>query len=107
MDAEALKGHLDLILLATVEPGACHGYAIIERLRERSHGTFDLAEGTVYPALHRLERAGLLRSSWSAESGRKRRLYELTPKGRGALREQRSEWRQFVKGIDSVLEGAT
>jgi PadR family transcriptional regulator PadR len=62
MKAEELKGHLDLLLLAAVQARSAHGYAIIEELRRLSGGTFDLPEGTVYPALHRLERAGLLSS---------------------------------------------
>ena len=103
MNAEALKGHLDLLLLAIVEPGASHGYGIIEQLRQRSGETFDLAEGTVYPALHRLERAGLLRSFWQTESGRKRRIYELTTAGRTALSDHRAEWRLFAKGMNDVL----
>ena len=70
MRAETLKGHLDGILLAVLEPGACHGYAIMEALRVRSDGQLDLPTGTVYPALHRLERAGLIQASWSVAGGR-------------------------------------
>ena len=65
MRAEALKGHLDLLLLAVMEDGPTHGYAVIEELRQRTGDAFDLPEGTVYPALHRLERAGLLESRWA------------------------------------------
>ena len=75
---EMLKGHLDLLLLATLRTGPAHGYAIIEDVRRRSLGTFDLPEGTVYPALHRLEQAGLLASCWSSEAGRRRRVYDLS-----------------------------
>ena len=67
MRAEILKGHLDLLLLAAVRARPAHGYAVIDELRRRSGGTFDLPEGTVYPALHRLERGGLLASHWSDE----------------------------------------
>jgi len=70
MDRERLKGNLDLLLLSVLSAGPAHGYSIISALRERSEGTFDLPEGTIYPALHRLEEAGLLASSWAqAESG--------------------------------------
>ena len=69
--AESLRGHLDLLLLAALRPGPAHGYAIIEELRRRSGGTFDLPEGTIYPALHRLERQGLIESEWSDASGRR------------------------------------
>ena len=73
MRAEALKGHLDGLLLAALEAGPRHGYAVIETLRDGSSGHFDLPTGTVYPALHRLEAAGLVRSGWSVVSGRRRR----------------------------------
>jgi len=74
-----LKGHLDLLLLAVLLPQPAHGYAIIEGLRRASGGTFDLPEGTVYPALHKLELDGLLSSEWSDETGRRRRrVYAIT-----------------------------
>ena len=78
MQREVLKGHLDLLLLATLADEPAHGYLVVERLKQRSSGAFELAEGTVYPALYRLERAGLLASSWSSVGGRRRRVYELT-----------------------------
>jgi transcriptional regulator len=106
MKAEALKGHLDLLLLAAVEARPLHGYAIVETLRSRSDGAFDLAEGTIYPALHRLESAGLLSSRWSEQSGRRRRVYQLTSKGQRALAQRQEEWRDFVKAVDAVMEGA-
>ena len=101
--AEVLKGHLDTLLLAAVADQPAHGYLIVERLRERSAGALDLAEGTVYPALYRLEAAGLLSSRWSHESGRKRRVYTLTDRGRAALAQGRSEWRGFARMVESVL----
>ncbi len=64
---------------------------------------FDLPEGTVYPVLHRLEKAGLLTSQWSEVSGRSRRTYELTPAGRAALGEQRSAWARFRSAVDVVI----
>ena len=72
MKPETLKGHLELLLLATVASGATHGYAIIKALRERSDKLLDLPDGTMYPALHRLESAGFLQSGWSAEGGLRR-----------------------------------
>jgi PadR family transcriptional regulator PadR len=101
--AETLKGHLDSLILAVVAAGPAHGYAIIEELKRRSGGTFTLPEGTVYPALHRLERAGLLESVWSASTGRKRRVYKLTRQGRRQLEARKSEWRDFARAIDAVL----
>ena len=102
MRAEALKGHLDGLLLAVVAGGPAHGYAIIEELRRRSGGAFDLPEGTVYPALHRLERAGLLTSAWSEEAARRRRVYRLTARGRRALAREREEWSSFTRAVETV-----
>jgi PadR family transcriptional regulator PadR len=103
MKAEALKGHLDGLILAVVAAGPAHGYAIIEELKARSGGAFTLPEGTVYPALHRLERAGLLASSWSDAAGRKRRIYRLTRRGRRELDLRRDEWRSFSNAVEAVL----
>jgi transcriptional regulator len=103
MRAEALKGHLDGLILATLKGGPAHGYAIAQALRARSDGAFDLPEGTLYPALHRLERAGLVSSVWSTEAGRRRRTYSLTRAGGRALDERRSEWRLLSSAIESVL----
>jgi len=100
--AEALKGHLDTLILAVVDGEPLHGYAIIERLKERSGGTLALPEGTVYPALHRLEEAGYLSSSWSG-TGRRRRVYSLTRRGRRELGTRRDGWRQFSAAIEAVL----
>lgn len=98
-----ISGHLDSIVLAVLEKGPRHGYGVIEELRERSGGVFDYPEGTVYPALHRLERERLLDSSWSTETGRKRRVYRLTRKGRAELRRGRKEWRLLARAIARVL----
>ncbi len=103
MNRERLKGHLDLLLLSVLSAGPAHGYAIITALRARSAGTFDLPEGTVYPALHRLEDAGLLASSWLDADGRKRRVYALTSKGEAALAAERTEWKRFATGVQAVL----
>jgi DNA-binding PadR family transcriptional regulator len=107
MRAESLKGHLDMLLLAAVQGGAAHGYAIAETIRVRSGGTLDLLEGTLYPALHRLERGGLLVSRWSEVNGRHRRVYRLTTKGQRALVTQQSEWVSFARAVHGVLGGTT
>lgn len=104
MKGEALKGHLDTLLLAVLARGDAHGYALIEALKERSDGTFDLPEGTVYPALHRLERQGLVRSSWDKQSARRRRVYAITRQGRAALASGRAEWTGFVRAMSAVIE---
>jgi DNA-binding PadR family transcriptional regulator len=103
MRTEILKGHLETMLLAVLAESPGHGYAVIEWLRSRSGGQFDLPEGTVYPALHRLERGGLIESEWDAGSGRKRRVYRLTQDGRKALAEQVKEFRSFMGGMTAVL----
>ncbi len=103
MSREQLKGHLDLLLLSVLAAGPAHGYAIIAALRDRSGGTFDLPEGTIYPALHRLEHAGLLSSSWADAEGRNRRVYGLTDQGVTALAARRTEWRRFAAGMQAVV----
>ena len=106
MKGQALKGHLDLLVLAVLADGPLHGYAVIEQLRERSADAFDLPEGTVYPVLHRLSGAGLLTSEWGDARGRRRRTYRLTAEGSAALAEQRSQWHQFTEAVAAVLKGA-
>jgi len=94
---------LDLLLLSILADGPAHGYAIIESLRTRSEGTFDPPEGTIYPALHRLENQGLLASSWSEDSGRCKRIYQLTPKGQQALNAWQDEWLKFSKAVNVMV----
>jgi PadR family transcriptional regulator, regulatory protein PadR len=103
MRAEVLKGHLELLLLACLAARPGHGYALVERLRERSGGTFDLSEGTVYPALYRLERAKLLTSRWAVAGGRRRRIYSITRAGRHELADQRRDWATFRAGMKGVV----
>ena len=103
MRGELLKGSLDLILLAILAGGPKHGYAVVAELRQRSDGAFDLPEGTIYPALHRLEAAGLLTSRWSKESGRRRRVYSLSRRGRAALGARRAEWHDFTGAVAAVI----
>lgn len=106
MKGELIKGHLDLLLLAVVDARPAHGYLIIEELRRRSSEAIDLPEGTVYPALHRLERAGFLKSGWQVVSGRRRRIYEITRKGQTALQSQTREWQGFSRAVRAVVEGS-
>jgi DNA-binding PadR family transcriptional regulator len=103
---ETLKGHLDLLLLAVIQGGPVHGYGVVERLRDHSGDAFALAEGTVYPALHRLESSGVLTSRWSEIEGRRRRIYELTARGLLELARRREEWGAFSRAVSRVLEPA-
>lgn len=105
MRAEELKGHLDALLLAALESGPRHGYAVIEALRESTGGQLDLPTGTIYPALRRLEHAGLIAGSWSVVGGRKRRNYRLTQAGSRALAGKRAAWQDFAAMMSAALDG--
>jgi PadR family transcriptional regulator, regulatory protein PadR len=100
-----LKGHLDALLLAALEDGPRHGYAVIEALRGSIGGRLDLPTGTIYPALRRLGVAGLITVSWSVVGGRRRREYQLTAAGSRALSGKRADWRDFAAIISGALEG--
>src|SRR3984893_12164868 len=107
MQGEMLKGHLDMIVLAALSSGPAHGYAIIQEIHRRTGGTFELPEGTVYPALHRLEQAGLLGSEWTTgEAGRRRRVYALTKRGIRNLADQTAVWQRFRGTFDGLLWGS-
>ena len=107
MEGELLKGHLDMIVLAALAAGSAHGYAVIQEIKRRSGGAFDLPEGTIYPALHRLEQAGLLSGRWTtADSGRRRRVYTLTKAGNRALADRHAVWKQFSDAIAGLLAGS-
>lgn len=103
MKLERVKGHLDLLLLGVLRNGAQHGYAVITALRDQTGGALDLAEGSVYPALHRLEDRGLLTSDWAPIRGRRRRTYRITTQGRDALLAEHRDWRSLVSAMESVL----
>ncbi|WP_157245242.1 PadR family transcriptional regulator [Nonomuraea typhae] len=103
MNPDALRGHLDALLLSVLEHEPLHGYAIIEALQERSGGSLSVPTGTVYPALRKLERVGYLVSEWATVGGRKRRTYRLTDSGRRQLEGERSAWREFTATISGVL----
>lgn len=99
-----LRGHLDLLILVALRRiGPAHGYALIAGLRDQSDRAFDLPEGTVYPALHRLERDGLVHSEWSTETPRRRRVYQLTTAGVAAIAVKHQEWTVFQRGMRALL----
>ncbi|MFE3219893.1 PadR family transcriptional regulator [Streptomyces antimycoticus] len=103
MRADRVRGHLDGLLMAVLEQGPLHGYAIITAVQQRSGGVLDLRTGTIYPALNKLEGLGLLTSSWESVGERRRRCYQLTDTGRRSLAEERTAWREFTTAIGSVL----
>ena len=103
MGTDLAKGHLDLLLLTVLRSGPRHGYAVISELRDRTEGALDLPEGTVYPALHRLQDDGLLSSDWQDVAGRRRRVYRLTDQGRVVEAGEQQRWHRFRTAVDAVL----
>ena len=105
-EAQVLKGHLDTLLLASLEDGPLHGYAVKQALRAGGGAKFDLPTGTIYPALRRLEAAGLVKGTWAEAGGRRRRIYALTAAGRRRLAADRTAWREFAISVSAMLEPA-
>ena len=104
MDSRLLWGTVDMLILDVVSRGPTYGYQIAQSVLSQSKGYFELKEGSLYPALHRMERQKLLRSYWvDTDEGRRRKFYELTPAGRRALKDKRGEWERFAAGVDGVL----
>ncbi len=106
MRSQQLKGHLDLLVLTALRGRPAHGYLVLDRLSRWSQGEFTLPEATVYAALHRLERAGLLESRAVEHAGRQRRVYRLTAGGEQALAGERRQWERFAAGMQRTLEAA-
>jgi PadR family transcriptional regulator PadR len=101
---DVLPGTLDMLVLKTVELGAMHGWGIAERLQNGSRGVLQLNQGSLYPALYRLERQGLVSSSWkTSENNRRARYYALTAAGRKALAAERSKWERQSNAVNLVL----
>jgi DNA-binding PadR family transcriptional regulator len=98
-----LQGQLEGLLLAILQQGPLHGYAIASELRARSGGALEVPEGTLYPVLHKLENVGLVRSHWEKVNGRRRRVYAASPKSQNALRERFESWQRMSRAIDSVF----
>jgi PadR family transcriptional regulator PadR len=99
----SVRGHLELLVLAALSSSPSHGYALIESLLRLSGGAFELAEGSLYPVLHKLEHAGLVRSAWDREIGRRRRIYRITRAGRRELEQRSRRWRVVRDAVDAVL----
>ena len=106
---DQLRGHLDTMVLSVLESGDAHGFDVVKRLAEQGSGLLHLKEGTVYPALYRLESSGLVKAHWEeATSGRRgprRRIYRLTPKGRRRLVAGREQWERFVSVVGGIVGG--
>ena len=105
--ADLLQGTLDLLILKTLALGPMHGWGIAQRLRQLSSEALQVQQGSLYPAVHRLEKQGLIRSSWGqSENNRRARFYELTRVGQRRLAEEAATWERFAAAVAQVL-GAT
>ena len=100
------KGTLPTLILEALVREPSHGYRIAQGIKERSKGVLDFKEGTLYPALHKLENEGLVESYEEAENGRLRRYYRITKSGRAVLAKDRAEWRELSRAVTVILEGA-
>ena len=98
-----LKGTLPTLILEALEHEPKHGYRIAQRIKERSRGTLDFKEGTLYPALHKLETSGHVESYEGSENNRSRRYYRITKSGRGVLAKDRAEWRAISQAVTVIL----
>ncbi|MFC1905405.1 PadR family transcriptional regulator [Chloroflexota bacterium] len=101
---ELLKGSTDSLLLCMISNQSMYGYQIIKDLERKSNGYFQFKEGTLYPALHRLERTGLIKGKWHRlPSGQERRYYHITEKGQTALNERLAIWQGFSEAVNSIM----
>ena len=103
MGRSSVNGQLDLLLLGSLGAGETHGYALIARIHERSGERLELQEGSVYPALHKLEAAGWVASRWAQDAGGRRRVYALTTPGHTELARRTEEWKGFSTAVWGVL----
>jgi PadR family transcriptional regulator, regulatory protein PadR len=103
MGNDQLRGYVGMLLLATLASGPAHGYALSAELRRRSNGHLSIVEGSLYPALHRLEAGGLVASRSETSDGRRRRLYEITADGKVVLEEEIRSWTEFEACVNEVL----
>jgi len=103
MDPKLLSGTLEMLALQVIARGPCYGYEIAQDVFGRSDGAVELKEGSLYPALHRMERGKLLESYWTEADGRNRKYYRITAAGRKALAAKRAEWQSFSGSINAVL----
>ncbi len=101
---ELLKGNTETLLLSLLTDEPMHGYRIVKEIERRSSGYFQFKEGTLYPALHRLEAAGLISGHWGlSDTGSSRRYYSVTPKGSQVLEERLEEWRRFSTAVNRIM----
>ncbi len=100
------QGTLDMLVLQVLAAGPLHGYAIAQRLRQMSRDVVKVPQGTLYPALHRLENRKLLAAEWKeSETGRSAKFYRLTQRGRGQLKAESESWERLADAVRAILEG--
>lgn len=105
---ELIKGSFDSLILCLIDQQSMYGYQIIKELEKRSQGYFRFKEGTLYPALHRLEEADLIQGKWQMlPNGRQRRYYHITEKGLHSLEAKRSQWLDFLTAMNLIIQPAT
>jgi PadR family transcriptional regulator PadR len=101
------QGTLDMLILQVVALGSIHGYAIAQRIRQISRDVFQVQQGSLYPALHRLENRGLLAAEWKeSETGREAKFYQLTRKGQAQLKEETANWARLAEAVGLILQTA-
>jgi PadR family transcriptional regulator PadR len=104
---DLLQGTLDLLILKTLALGKLHGWGISKRIQQVSQGVLEVNQGSLYPALYRLEDRGLIEAEWGiSPEGRRAKFYALTAKGKGALREERRSWKLFSEAVELILQAS-
>ena len=108
ISGDEFRGHLATLVLSVMARGDAHGYEVLRRIEEAGSGALELKEGTLYPALYRLEQAGMVAAKWESATetrrGPRRRIYRLTTKGKNELARGRASWRNFVSVMDRIVE---
>ncbi len=103
MEIRLVSGTVEMLVMEVLSAGASYGYQIGQTVLERSQSLFELKEGSLYPALHKLEREGVLESYWTEHDGRRRKYYRLTANGLKDLERRRAEWQALARGVNGVL----
>jgi transcriptional regulator len=108
MPAELIPGTLDMLIMKAVSLGSVHGYGVLLRIERFSHDILQIQQGSLYPALYRLERQGLIASEWGeSENNRRAKFYRLTATGKARLKEERDQWSRMVAAIAAVMQTRT
>ena len=106
MDSKLITGTLEMLMLEVISRGPTYGYEIAQTVMARSRNIFEMKEGSLYPALHRLEQQKFVKSEWREVEGRRRKYYRITATGQTALEAKKAEWKQFAVGVQGVLDAS-